>query len=139
MVKKDQLIQHSKKDQAVQLRSDSKRTLLVDDDHTSIVVINQMLEALGFSVNAVNCGTAAKQCIRRHRYDLLISNLHMKDIDGYTLSCLLKDKSKDTKAIIMTDPGYSDLSGYRDMGIIDGWLFKPFSLGDLNRTLRQCA
>ena len=137
MEEKDQLIQHAKIDQVVPLKSGSKRTLLVDDDHDSIVVINQMLEAIGFRVNAVNCGTAAKQCIRRHRYDLLISSLHMKDIDGYTLSCLLKDKSKDTKAIIMTDPGYSDLSGYRNTEIVDGWLFKPFSLSDLNRTLRQ--
>ena len=120
MKKEDQLMHHRKLAAVMSLRSGSKRALLADDDHTLIVVTNHMLETLGYRVNAVNRGSAAKQCIRQHTYDLMISNMHIKDIDGYTLSCFLKDKSKDTKAIIITDPGYSDLSAYMNLGIVDG-------------------
>jgi two-component system, NarL family, capsular synthesis sensor histidine kinase RcsC len=120
------------------VNSKAKRLLLVDDDHATILVVNRMLEALGFWVHAVNSGPAAKDCISQFRYDLLVSDLQMPEIDGYMLSSCLKAKSQDTKAIIMTGVGCDDVAGYMNTGIVDGWLFKPFSLSELRRVIRQC-
>ncbi|MBU4317719.1 MAG: response regulator [Proteobacteria bacterium] len=120
------------------VKSGAERVLLVDDDHTAVLVACRMLESLGFMVHAVNSGAAAKDCISKYRYDLLVSGLQMPNIDGYTLSKQIKDASQDTKVIIMTGLGCADVAGYMNTGIIDGWLFKPFSLSELSGTMRKC-
>ncbi|MBU4036366.1 MAG: response regulator, partial [Proteobacteria bacterium] len=120
------------------VKSGAERVLLVDDDHTAVAVACRMLESLGFLVHAVNSGAAAKDCIRKYRYDLLVSGLQMPDIDGYALSKQIKDASQDTKVILMTGLGCADVAGYMNTGIVDGWLFKPFSPGELSGTMRKC-
>ena len=52
-------------------------------------------------------------------------------MDGYTLSGWLKQKSTDTKVIVMTGNNHADVVNYMDTGIVDHWLFKPFSLTKL--------
>lgn len=119
--------------------TESKRVLLVDDDHTTIVVVNHMLEALGFWPHAVNCGAAAKECVSQSRYDLMVSDLQMPDVDGYTLSSWLKKTSQTTKVILMTGLGCEDVADYMNTGVVDGWLFKPFSVSELRRAILKCT
>jgi CheY-like chemotaxis protein len=130
---------HSKQMALDLVNSESKRVLLVDDDHTTIVVVNRMLEALGFWGHAVNSGVAARECINQSRYDLLVSDLQMPDVDGYALSSLLKKTSQSTKVIIMTGLGPGDVADYMNTGIVDGWLFKPFSMTELSRAIIKCT
>jgi CheY-like chemotaxis protein len=135
----DKMFFHSNQKALMLVNSGAKRVLLVDDDHTIIVVVNRMLEALGFCVQAVNSGGEAKECISQSRYDLLVSDLQMPDIDGYMLSSWLKETSQDTKVIIMTGLGCADVVHYMNTGIVDGWVFKPFSLSELSRAILKCA
>jgi DNA-binding NtrC family response regulator len=124
-------------DDAPSRRSAPARALVVDDDHCLVQVVHQMLEVLGFRADSAIGGLAAMRCLSQSRYDLMITDLQMPDMDGYTLSGWLKHKSPDTKVIVMTGNNHADVVNYMDTGIVDHWLFKPFSLTKLAGILNE--
>ncbi len=127
----------SESDGAVSRRSAPLRILVVDDDECLLQTVQQMVEALGFRTDAANGGLAAMRCLSRSRYDLMITDLQMPDMDGYRLSGWLKKKSKDTKVIVMTGMVPGDVVDYMHTGIVDSWMFKPFSLNSLGGLLGE--
>jgi two-component system capsular synthesis sensor histidine kinase RcsC len=116
---------------ATSRRSAPLRALVVDDDHCLRQVVQQMLEVLEFRADSANGGHAAIRCLSQSRYDLMVTDLQMPDMDGYELSSWLKIKSKDTKVIVMTGSNHADVVNYMNTGIVDRWMFKPFSLTKL--------
>lgn len=90
-----------------------------------------MVEALGFRADAANGLLAAMRYLSQSKYDLMVTDLQMRDMDGYALSGWLKLESKDTKVIVMTGRNLADVVHYMNTGIVDRWMFKPFSLTKL--------
>lgn len=107
------------------------RALVVDDDLCLLSVVHQMVEALGFRVDAATGGIAAMRYLSQSRYDLMVTDLQMPDMDGYALSGWLKHKFNNTKVIVMTGSTHSNVVNYINTGIVDRWMFKPFSLTKL--------
>ena len=105
--------------------------LVVDDDHCLLQVVHQMMEALGFRADTATGGIAAMRHLSQSKYDLVVTDLQMPDMDGYALSGWLKNKSKDTKVIVMTGSTHSNVVKYMNTGIVDSWMFKPFSFNRL--------
>lgn len=127
----------SETDAATMRRSAPLRVLVVDDDNCLLQTVQQMVEALGFRADAAGGGLAAMQCLSRSRYDLMITDLQMPDMDGHALTRWLKSKFKGTKAIVMTGMAPGDVVDHMHTGIVDRWLFKPFSLNTLRRLLNE--
>jgi two-component system capsular synthesis sensor histidine kinase RcsC len=109
------------------------KALVVDDDHCLVQVVHHMLQTLGFKGETANGGLAAMKCLSRSRYDLMVTDLQMPGMDGYALSGWLKHrpKGRDTKVIVMTGLSYANVVNYMNTGIVDRWIFKPFSLTKL--------
>ena len=116
---------------AIPLRSVALNVLVVDDNDCLLQVVHDMLEVLGFRVDSANGGHAAIRCLSQSRYDVMITDLQMPDVDGFALSCWLKHSSKDTKVIVMIESFPSDWVEYIHTGIVDRWISKPFSLTKL--------
>jgi two-component system capsular synthesis sensor histidine kinase RcsC len=121
--------------EAIPLGSAPPRVLVVDDDRCLAHLMRQLMVDIGFSADAVNGGLAAMRCLSRTRYDLMITDLQMPDMDGYALSGWLKHRSKDSKVIVMTGRNPADVVNYMNTGVVDRWMFKPFSLNTLEGLL----
>ena len=100
----------------------------MDDDYCLLQVVHDMVEVLGFRVDSANGGLAAMRRLSQSKYNLMITDLQMPDMDGFALSCWLKHKSKDAKVIVMTGSHPSDWVDYMHTGIVDRWISKSFSL-----------
>ena len=100
--------------------------LVVDDDHCLLQVVYQMMEVFGFRTDSANGGHAAMRSLFQSRYDVVITDLQMPDMDGYALSGWVKSKFKNTKVIVMTGSNGSDLADFRHTGIVDRWLRETF-------------
>jgi CheY-like chemotaxis protein len=111
--------------------------LVVDDDHCLLQVVHEMLEVLGFRTDSANGGHAAMRYLSQSRYDLMITDLQMPDMDGFALSSWLKSQFRDTKVIVMTGSHPADLADYDHSGIVERWLSKPFSLTELAGILNE--
>ena len=113
------------------------KVLVVDNDHQIVQVISRMMEFLGSRVDAANCGGAALNCLSKSSYDVVISDLGIPDLSGYILASWVREKSPDTKIVIMTARSREEVAYYMKTGIVDSWIFKPFSIKDMEATLNN--
>jgi CheY-like chemotaxis protein len=71
------------------------RVLLVDDNVINLLVARSYLEKMGLVVESVNGGRAALDAVQQSRFDAILMDLHMPDMDGHATA----------RAIRATDPG----------------------------------
>ena len=72
------------------LELSGKRVLLVDDDIRNIYAMSALLDELGLVVVAAKDGVEALQAFDREPFDLVLMDMAMPNMDGYTATRLLK-------------------------------------------------
>lgn len=120
-----------KTDQPLPSQYSSLRALVVDDEDYLLELVCRMLSFLGIGADAADGGPAAMRCLEQNTYDLLITDYQMPEVDGYTLAGWLKQQSRHTKIIVMTGRSPADMKTCMNGGIVDDWLFKPFTMSML--------
>lgn len=113
------------------------RLLIVDDDPVILNLVAKMVSRLGYHATTTADPVDALLRLADTRYDMVISDYAMPRMDGYQLADQIREKHFDTKIIIMTghrDPDLIDM--LERSGIVDGLLFKPFTLNTLKEKLR---
>lgn len=60
----------------------SKDVLVVDDEAAILLAVRAVLEHFGHRVTCALGGTAALQQMAAHRYDVIVTDIYMPDIDG---------------------------------------------------------
>jgi len=68
-----------------------KRILLVDDVVINREIIIAMLEETGAAINEASTGEEAVKMFSRDKYDLVLMDLHMPVMDGFTASKTIRD------------------------------------------------
>lgn len=106
------------------------KILMVDDEELIRDVIKEYLEANNYIVEEASNGIEALEKLENNKYDLLILDIMMKELDGFSMLDRL-DKSKMIPTIVLSARGeeYDKLHGF-DLGI-DDYLTKPFSPKEL--------
>ncbi|MDB4964852.1 MAG: response receiver CheY associated with MCPs of class [Myxococcales bacterium] len=110
--------------------SDSRqRVLVVEDSATMRGFVTATLESGGpFTVTQAESGFHALKILPRGRYDLIITDINMPDINGLELVRFIRDSEQHKTTpllIISTDGREAD----RDRGLklgANGYLTKPF-------------
>ena len=113
------------------------RLLVVDDEENVRFTTAAILEQEGYEVEAAADGTEALQRVARGRFDLVLTDLRMEDMDGITLLHELQTKHPNIVTIVLT--GYASIESSIDalrQGVYD-YLVKPCVVDDLKRTVRR--
>ena len=63
-----------------------KEILVVDDSPVVLAMLADMLEALGYGVTCVKSGFDGCQQVETNRYDMIITDLNMTNMDGIELT-----------------------------------------------------
>jgi two-component system, chemotaxis family, sensor kinase CheA len=81
-----------------------QRILLVEDQMTTRLLEKSILEAAGFLVEAAEDGLAALDRLENARFDLVITDIQMPRMDGFTLTATLKkdDRYAHIPVVIVT-------------------------------------
>ncbi|MDZ4722904.1 MAG: sigma-54 dependent transcriptional regulator [candidate division Zixibacteria bacterium] len=79
--------------------------LIVDDDNLVNEFVTETLQRAGYSTNSVFNGEEAILAIKAKSYDIVLSDLKMREVDGIALLDHVKRLSPDTVVIIMTAYG----------------------------------
>jgi DNA-binding response OmpR family regulator len=116
------------------------RILIVEDntDIADIVARRLRLDAMEPSVCA--SGAAAKELLARERFDAVLLDVMMPDVDGYEVLRHIRSMPAldDMPVIFLTSKGRrDDIERAYAMGA-NAYVVKPFGPHDLVRTLRAC-
>ena len=61
------------------------RFLIVDDDESSLYILQTLLETIGYDVVSAQNGVEALEIARRNPPDIIVSDILMPEMDGFTL------------------------------------------------------
>ncbi len=106
------------------------KILIVDDEQKIREVIREYSEFNGYEVEEAADGMEAVGLCRLHDYDLIIMDIMMPRLDGYS-ACKEIKKTKNIPVIMLSARGeeYDKLFGF-ELGI-DDYVVKPFSPKEL--------
>lgn len=113
-------------------RSERNETVLVVEDEEPIrELVATALRFTGFRVETASSGGEAQAELRNSAFDLVVLDVNLPDVDGFTICRKLRAEGKQTPVVFLTardDP--SDLrAGFTGGG--DDYVTKPFSLEEL--------
>ena len=106
------------------------RILLAEDEEAMRTYLCRALENAGYSVAAVDRGTAAIPLLEREHFDLLLSDIVMPEMDGIELAQRCAEISPATKVMFITGFAAVTLKASREQPQAKV-LSKPFHLRDL--------
>jgi two-component system, sensor histidine kinase and response regulator len=114
------------------------RVLVVDDNATNRRILEEMLASWRMKPTTVSDAATAESALRRAaaaktRFDLLISDCQMPDVDGFMLARRVKRDRRlaKTPIVMLTSVGQSDDLVRRQRANIDALLTKPVKHSDL--------
>ncbi len=103
------------------------RILVVDDEPVVRKSCERILTPEGYSVESASNGTEAIGKLGNDRFDLVITDLKMPDIDGLELIRWIRNSKPDTGIVVITGfPSQESIKEALSLRILD-YLPKPFS------------
>jgi len=114
--------------------------LLADDNETNQKVISQQLNMLGYSVDVAKNGLEALSMYQQGDYDLLLTDCHMPEMDGYKLSQSIRAIETNGVRIPIIAITADAMKGTAQKcydAEMDTYLTKPMQLKDLKVALVQ--
>jgi YesN/AraC family two-component response regulator len=114
-----------------------KKVLIVDDEETLTWSMAKSLskDRDKYEVIIANNGKEALNQLNKHDIDLLISDIRMPDINGLDLLVRVKKEFPQTKVIIMTAYGSSDVQKEANRRGSLFYMEKPFEINDIRKVI----
>ena len=106
------------------------RILLAEDDEAMRTYLERALDNAGYEVVAVDRGTAALPLLEQEKFDLLLSDIVMPEMDGIALAQHCSELSPSTKVMFITGFAAVSLRASREQPNAKV-LSNPFHLRDL--------
>jgi DNA-binding response OmpR family regulator len=110
-----------------------KRILVVDDDENILNLERTILEQKGFDVTTAGGGKEALERLEKETFDLVLLDVMMPEVDGFTVCRRIKDdpKLKDTPVIFLTAKGGGEAlaEGFESGAVM--YINKPFTANKL--------
>lgn len=113
--------------------------LYVEDNHDNRLLIRRVLQAEGYHLLEAANAVEAVQCVRAQIPDLILMDINMPDIDGYTLTSRLKTipTIKQVPIIALTA---NVMKGDKERSFeagCDGYIQKPIDVDELPKQVRE--
>ena len=116
------------------------KILLLEDDFMLNEMIDNYLTSTGHLIKSATTGKKCLELLDKEKFDLLILDINLPDIDGFTILETLHEQKRDIPTIYISALiDIEDISRAFDIGCYD-YLKKPFHLKELtiriNRLLK---
>jgi DNA-binding response OmpR family regulator len=111
----------------------AKRILVVDDDDNILGLERMILEQKGFDVTTASGGQEALDCLAKGAFDLVLLDVMMPDMDGFTLCRKIKEdeRHREVPIIFLTAKGGGEAlaEGFESGAVM--YINKPFTANKL--------
>lgn len=117
----------------------NQSVLIVDDESMARTLLRLMLVRAGFNVSEAEDGYDALEKVRKNRPDIILLDVMMPGMDGFTVCEKLRSNSETSSLPIIMLSAKTDLDSI-NKGLRAGatvYLTKPISPEDLTRHVRE--
>ena len=111
--------------------------LVVDDSKAIRDVLSKMLSFMGLHVAVASNGNEGLHLFVSNSFDLVLTDVQMPGMDGWTLASHVKDKSPDTPVVLVTGEEKRGIMEKLKGSCVDSVLFKPFRLEDVQAVVQK--
>ena len=111
--------------------------LILDDEPIVVKRLKQALEKAGYEVEAFTNSTDAFNRVKERDFDIVVTDLKMKGLDGMQFLSQVKEMRPATEIIVIT--GFATMETAKESfqkGVFD-FLAKPFKLGEILDTIKR--
>lgn len=116
-----------------------KKILVVDDDPYILMSLEFLMKKAGYDVMIARNGTEALDSIEQHRPELVLLDIMMPDVDGYSICSQIKATPGLSDIIVVFLSARSkeaDIQKGLDLGAAC-YISKPFSTRDLMKQVNE--
>lgn len=111
--------------------------LLVEDNKINSLVTGRMLKSLGYEPEYATDGVMATKLASKKRYDLILMDLLMPEMDGYEAAKKILAIDKSTLIIALTADSMPDSRRKAELSGIREFISKPMRIDHLKGVLRK--
>ncbi len=115
------------------------RVLVLDDEPIVCKRLQPALEKLGFEVDTFTQSVEAMHQVQQSAYDIVITDLKMKEVDGMRFLEEVKKQHPETEVIVIT--GFATMETAKQSfqkGVFD-FIAKPFKLSEIQDVVTRAA
>jgi two-component system, OmpR family, alkaline phosphatase synthesis response regulator PhoP len=114
-----------------------KRILVVEDERDIALALQNDLAAEGYAVELTGDGQTALECARDGHFDLILLDIMLPGIDGYTVCAELRRLGDRTPILMLTSKG-TEADKRRGLSLgADDYVAKPFGAEELRARVRE--
>lgn len=114
---------------------EAEKILVVDDEKSMREFLEIMLEKDGYEVSCADSGVTALEAIRRQKFDLVITDIRMKPIDGLEVLRQCKAISPNTAVIIISAYASAETAVVAMKEGAYDYLPKPFKIDEMRTAI----
>ena len=121
------------------MSQDRVRIMVLDDEPIVCKRLKPALEKLGYEVDTFTQSPEAMHQIQQTAYDIIITDLKMKEIDGMQFLSEAKKRHPQTEVIVIT--GFATMETAKESfkkGVFD-FIAKPFNLNEIQKVVQRAA
>ena len=108
---------------------EKKKILIVDDETAFVHNVKTYFDMHGYECFTANNGKEGLEQVRKNDPDLVLLDILMPNMDGYTMIREVKKQKNTIKCIVIT--GKSKLKDLFELERVDRFMTKPFELSEL--------
>ncbi|MCQ2422451.1 MAG: response regulator transcription factor [Lachnospiraceae bacterium] len=108
-----------------------QKILIAEDDSELCQLFSHVLSKSGYEITGVQNGVEALDALHREYYDLLISDIMMPVMDGYTLVHKLRESGQNIPVMMITAKGNFDDMEQGFLSGTDDYMVKPVNINEM--------
>ena len=116
-----------------------KKVLVVDDNPDVLAIVSELVSASGYQAITASGGKEAIEKAKSELPNLILLDINMPDIDGWSVLRNLKEEGLTNKIKVMMLTAYTDIGtdifGLQD--VVSGYVRKPFSNTELSEKIKE--
>ncbi len=123
----------------VQVKKDIRgvRALIVEDNEINASILRSFLTRWEMPVKEAITGVHALELIKYHKFDVILMDLEMPEMNGYTALKKIREQNIKTPVIAFTATLLEDMDSLITEAGFTDYILKPFKPADLKRKLEK--